>query len=404
MEPNLAEPRGTTCGTPRNLRFLTVLCSSDTAGSASHSPPASPWPAVHPPRRRNPAVVVRILKVAEQRGKVDAAAPQLTEEPVAKRRPGSPSRSRRARSAIGGSQSLKWTCHDARAVARQQLDRSTLRRRSHGRNRGTDRRATDRSAASVRRSRPAFPRSRRSGGGTPCAGPRASRTARGNSLDTSGRIVPLAPGEAQGRVNAAGRAGAGRDPPSARRTTRSRAVRRRRSAESSRAVSTAVCTLASYERGSARRVVTNAPTMARRRWSSSFSEHRGLGGHEAPVAELGAGVSACGDLVEHLFIARAGALRLELQHAPRAGRIGDSDQEDLLRWQPRASQLCVRQQETCALGGPGAQLLGPRGPHGIHRRDLGDRDVPPRFVSADTLLAIDRDYDGRRAVPAARHL
>ena len=61
-----------------------------------------------------------------------------------------------------------------------------------------------------------------------------------------------------------------------------------------------------------------------------LSQFRGLGGHETPVAELGTGVSACGDLVEHLFITRTGALRLELQHAPRAGRIGDSDQVGLL--------------------------------------------------------------------------
>ena len=52
-----------------------------------------------------------------------------------------------------------------------------------------------------------------------------------------------------------------------------------------------------------------------------LSQFRGLGGHETPVAELGTGVSACGDLVEHLFITRTGALRLELQHAPRAGAL-----------------------------------------------------------------------------------
>ena len=52
---------------------------------------------------------------------------------------------------------------------------------------------------------------------------------------------------------------------------------------------------------------------------------RGIGAEESPVAELGAGVPGGGDLIEHLRRRRRQRRRLELEHAPRARRVGDAD-------------------------------------------------------------------------------
>ena len=53
---------------------------------------------------------------------------------------------------------------------------------------------------------------------------------------------------------------------------------------------------------------------------------RGIGAEESPVAELGAGVPGGGDLIEHLRRRRRKRRRLELEHAPRARRVGDAHQ------------------------------------------------------------------------------
>ena len=167
-----------------------------------------------------------------------------------------------------------------------------------------------------------------------------------NPFDTFGRIVPLAPGEAQGRLNAAGGASAGwicrrlvgqhDDGPSSV-TDSGEQPRRLDRGVHARFIRTGIGQTCRDKRADH----SEAPPV------QPLPQYRRLGGHETPVAELGTGVSACGDLVEHLFITRTDTLRLELQHAPRAGRIGDSDQAGLLISSQhedvaRDSHKCVR--------------------------------------------------------------
>ena len=300
----LVEPCGTPCepGSIRSYASQVLPVARGAVDRRAH-------PRQHVLLDHDPAVVARALEASRSSAGNRPALPQLAEDAVTKRRPGSPTRSWRARSAISGSQSLKWTCQMRSRVACRAARAAIRRRRSHGRCRGTGRRARDRCAASARRSPAASRRRSRSDDGTPCAAPVSSRTARGDPLDAvRPPRPPLASGQAHASgVNAAGRAacGSGSAVGSSDSTMtggasvsdgRQQPRRRHRARRGSRRTN----------RESTSRVVTNAPTMREAAPRAGSSRNcRGVGRHEAPVAELGADVAGRRDLVEHLLVTRA---------------------------------------------------------------------------------------------------
>src|SRR5262245_32339594 len=53
-------------------------------------------------------------------------------------------------------------------------------------------------------------------------------------------------------------------------------------------------------------------------------ERRRIGRHESPVAELAAGIAGSSDLVEDLVVRSGDGITIELEDAPRTGRIGNT--------------------------------------------------------------------------------
>ena len=101
-------------------------------------------------------------------------------------------------------------------------------------------------------------------------------------------------------------------------------ARRRRA--SARAVRTAVVDAGVVRRPSASATGTNAPTSSAGARASSSPSRRGLGRHEAPVAQLGARVSGVANLVEHgarsgAADARSSNSRMPHEHGALATRI-----------------------------------------------------------------------------------